>query len=176
MYAFDKTKAEKTLGSLQLTETERVFCAWWLDLMEAGQSIYTRPPTSDIADSLVTFEVYDGAAYWLSVGARVAQEFNTQLVGLDYVKMAPRRDRATRLERMTTIANGALGQQQRSVVSRRGRVHFVRELTVPYGRSGAGHPRTMTYVGVDTEASLGGVDIAKGVMNLAATYLAHPIG
>ena len=109
-------------------------------------------------------------------GARVAQEFEAQLVGKDYVQMAPPRERATRLARMTTIANGAVGQQQRSVVSKRGRVHFVRELTVPYGQSGAGHPRTMTYIEADTEASLGGVDIAKGVMNLAPQFTAHQIG
>ena len=176
MYQFDMSKAEAALNSLVLSATERLFCGWWIGMMQNGDSIVTRPPPPALADGIVTFEVYDGAAYWLSAGARIAQEFDTQLVGRDYVQMAPPRERATRLERMTAIANGAVGQHQRSVVSKRGRVHFIREITVPYGMSGVGHPRTMTYVEADTESPLGGVDLAKGVMNLAPQFTAHQIG
>lgn len=175
MSAFNLSKARAVLAGLPLTANLRRYADYWLALQGGTERDFDPATVDDILRNTVQFEVRPRRrAIWLSAGRTVNEGLGVNLAGRDYAAMASPTDRPLRLARMTVVATGCASLQTRWAMNSAGRLHFLKELALPMPAGPNGAPRTMTFV--DSEnASVGRVQIDKGVMGLAATFDAHPL-
>lgn len=174
MTSFDKSKAQAVLAKLKLSAPSRRFADQWLSMISddgrLSESEFNAKVEADLQARIVVFEITTHAVRIKRAGAHIVEAVGMNLVGEDYLMMAPPAQRATRLMRFSEIASGAVSRHQRWVVNTAGKVHFINELAVPCGLSEDGFPMVATYVDTDTQGSVGHIPPKKGAMNIAPVF------
>ena len=179
MKQFDKDKAAAVLAKLKLGDLSRRFADHWLSMVSSDGRLnepdFYRLTDEDLKVRLIVFEITPHSVRIKRAGVQIVEAVGINLVGEDYLTMAPPAQRATRLMRFSEIAEGAVSRHQRWVVNTAGKVHFVNELAVPCGLSEDGFPMVATYVDTDTKGSVGHIPPKKGAMNIAPVFETYAI-
>jgi hypothetical protein len=126
---------------------------YWLSLWRGGhlpmRADFKPKAIATLLPAICIFDVTPGASVRCRLaGSRIVEGAGRDITGMDWLELTPPENRAERLSRFSTVAQGALGRGVRSARRVSGDNQFAEEIMLPFGDIGSGGKRqVLTYIG-----------------------------
>jgi len=156
MSSFSKAHAQDVIAQLSLEESNRALADHWLSLWDGDalppRAKFNPAKMKPFLANIIMFNVVPNRSVMVRLAGTGFRHFlDSELTGGDWIGLAPKSHRATRLKLFTSIARGAILVAHRLVAMTVGADYISEEILLPFAPDASGSTPVLVHVNFKPE-------------------------